>query len=385
MWDVVPIVPASEQFIIEIDVVLQDTPNNAPGTQFINRAWWDFGRLIDGVFYEPLPGEWGITEPLTIAAPELVVTKTGPADIGRTLILGEWGNFGIDVQNNGLTDAFEVTLVDLLPNGPTGGMCDVPPEILSAQVYESDGTTPVAGKTLVEGTDYTYNFTGAPACRMDLSVTSAAGTISAGERLIIDYRTQLDSDSQDGAQLTNIAGATQWFNDASGNPDRVAFNRTVTNGTPAVLDHEDAHTTTVELRGYFFEKTVENLTTGASPATTAESGDRLRYTLRQQTTDGPLADFRFYDDLGAMNPGVHFAPGTLAIVAGSVPPGANRPVRSERRYQRRRRCRHSQPRSARVQRGQHSVRSHGRRRADRWNRADQPVGAAGHRGQPACR
>ena len=62
-------VPAGEQFIIELTVVLDDTPANAPGTQFINTAKWDFGRLIEGMFYEPLPGEWGISEPMTIAAP----------------------------------------------------------------------------------------------------------------------------------------------------------------------------------------------------------------------------------------------------------------------------------------------------------------------------
>ena len=78
-FDNFPIIPAGEQFIIEITVVLEDTPTNAPGTQFVNRATWSFGRLIDGIFYEPLPGEWGISDPLTIAAPELIVTKTGPA------------------------------------------------------------------------------------------------------------------------------------------------------------------------------------------------------------------------------------------------------------------------------------------------------------------
>ena len=77
-FDNFPIVPAGEQIILEITVVLEDTPANAPGTQFINTAKWDFGRLIEGVFYEPLPGEWGISPPMTIAAPELIVTKTGP-------------------------------------------------------------------------------------------------------------------------------------------------------------------------------------------------------------------------------------------------------------------------------------------------------------------
>src|SRR5688572_1788987 len=66
------IIPAGEQIIIELTVVLDDDPANVNGLQFINTARWDFGRLIDGVFYEPLPGENGVTPPMTIAAPELV-------------------------------------------------------------------------------------------------------------------------------------------------------------------------------------------------------------------------------------------------------------------------------------------------------------------------
>ena len=55
------------------------------------------GRLIDGVYYEPLPGEWGISAPLTISGPDLVLTKSGPA----TLNLGQPGDFSLDVQNVG--------------------------------------------------------------------------------------------------------------------------------------------------------------------------------------------------------------------------------------------------------------------------------------------
>ena len=122
--------------------MLNDTPANVPGSQFINTAKWDFGRLIDGVFYEPLPGEWGVTPPMTIAAPVLVATKSGPA----TMNLGQWGNFAIDVQNTGLSDAWNATIRDLLPDGATGGMCDLTPEILSVQVFAADGVTPVPGK-----------------------------------------------------------------------------------------------------------------------------------------------------------------------------------------------------------------------------------------------
>jgi hypothetical protein len=88
-FDNFPIIPAGEQIVIELTVVLDATPTNTVGTQFINTARWDFGRLIDGVFYEPLPGENGISEPLTISAPDLVFAKTGPA----TLNLGASGDF----------------------------------------------------------------------------------------------------------------------------------------------------------------------------------------------------------------------------------------------------------------------------------------------------
>src|SRR5262245_28383284 len=59
-FDNFPVVPAMKQFIIEVTVVLRDTPVNAPGKTFFNTAKWDFGRLINGTYYEPLPGEWGI-------------------------------------------------------------------------------------------------------------------------------------------------------------------------------------------------------------------------------------------------------------------------------------------------------------------------------------
>ena len=323
-FDDFPIVPAGQQIILEITVVLENTPTNAPGTQFVNTAKWDFGRLIDGVFYEPLPGEWGISDPLTIAAPDLVVTKTGPATLGLTLNLGEWGDFGVDVHNTGLGDAWDVTIVDRLPDGPSGGMCARTPQIQSAQVFQTDGTTPVTGKgPLTEGVDYTLNYTGAPGCEMTLVMLTPQAVIGPTERLVINYRTQLDPDSQDGATLTNVVGATQWYNGDSSNPERIEFNRTLTNGTPGVADHEDAHTVTVALFGYFYEKSVENLTTGVSPATTAAPGDTLRYTLRLQTTDGPLDDVRFLDDLGELNALAVFQPGTLSIVPGTIPPGAD--------------------------------------------------------------
>jgi uncharacterized repeat protein (TIGR01451 family) len=318
------IIPAQTQIVVEITAVLDDTPTNTPGTQFVNTAKWEFGRLIDGIFYQPLPGEWGVSPPMTIAAPQLIVTKTGPATLGKTLNLGQWGQFALDVRNTGLTTAWDVTLRDRLPNGPTGGMCATAPEVQSARVFMADGVTPVPGKgPLVAGADFTVTFSPAPTCELTLTGLSAAASIGPGQRLIVNYRTRLDPSSQNGATLTNVAGATQWFNDDDPNPGRVAYNRTLTNGTPGVADFQDAHTVTVALYGTFYEKTVANVTRGTNPAGTASPGDTLRYTLRLQATNVPLDNMRFYDDLGAMNPSAVFVPGSLAIVAGTLPAGAD--------------------------------------------------------------
>jgi uncharacterized repeat protein (TIGR01451 family) len=313
-----PIIPAGQQFVIEITVVLNDTPTNVPGKQFINTGKWEFGRLIKGVFYEPLPGESGITPPLTIAAPVLTVTKLGPA----TMNLGQWGNFALDVQNTGLTDAWNTSLRDLLPRSAMGGMCDKTPEILSAQVFAADGVTPVPGKgPLNPGSDYSLSYSAAPNCQLDITMLTAAGRIGPNERLIIRYRTQLDANTQNGVTLTNVAGAIQWSNGDSSASTRQTYTRTLTDGTPGVLDFQDAHTVTVALTGYFFDKTVSDLTSGANPATTAAPGDRLRYTLRFRSTTQALSNFRIFDDLDALNGKPVFAPGTLTLV--TVPAGAD--------------------------------------------------------------
>src|SRR5215470_12875380 len=257
-----PIIPAGQQFVINITVVLNDTPTNVPGKQFFNTANWQFGRLINGVFFEPLPGEQGVTPPMTIAAPNLVVTKTGPA----TMALGQPGQFGLDVLNNGTGDAWNVTLLDRLPkSSPTGGMCSSTPQILSAQIFQADGVTPVPGKgPLVPGTDFSINYSGAPTCELTLPMLTAAATIGANQHLIITYRTQLDANSQAGTQLTNVAGAIQWFNADPTVSTRIASTRTLTDGTPGVLDFQDAHTVTVVVNPLTITKQVSVVGGGAA-------------------------------------------------------------------------------------------------------------------------
>ena len=147
------------------------------------------------------------------------MTKGGPA----TMNPGQRGRFTLNVQNTGNSDAWNATIVDKLPTGSTGGMCNMTPQVLSAQVFQANGVTPVAGKgPLTAGTDYTLSYAGAPACTLTLNMLSAAAVIGPTQRLIVTYQTQLDANTQNGARLTNIAGAIQWFNGNSSNAARFA-------------------------------------------------------------------------------------------------------------------------------------------------------------------
>ena len=183
------------------------------------------------------------------------------------------------MQNLGVADAFNVTLLDRLPDSPTGGMCDTTPQILSARVFAADGVTPIAGKgPLVQGTDYTLAYNGA-ACELTLTTLTAR---------FGDRRRRPTSDRhlshaarlrpfQYGGALTNVAGATQWYNDASTNPTRLGYTRTLTNGTVGTVDHEDAHTVTVVPRLYA-EKAAALQVDAMSPGI-VDPGDVLRYTI----------------------------------------------------------------------------------------------------------
>src|SRR6516162_5149169 len=74
-----PAIPAGQQIVLKVTVVLNNAvPPNSPGTQFTNTASWTLGTTIGGTFHYPLPGDQGVSPPLTIVAPNLVMTKSGP-------------------------------------------------------------------------------------------------------------------------------------------------------------------------------------------------------------------------------------------------------------------------------------------------------------------
>jgi uncharacterized repeat protein (TIGR01451 family) len=303
-------IPAGEQIVLELTVVLEDTPTNTSGLPFTNTANFVY-NWIDGDPASQRPGQAGTSPPMTIVGPDIVnVTKTGPA--GMTL--GVPGSFTLDLHNAGTGPAWNLRLVDQLPDEPTGGTCDSAPTVLSARIFESDGT-PVSG-VLVAGADYAITIRPAPDCELELAMLSATAAIGADQRLIVQYETTLDFDTQDGVSLTNVAGATEWFSADATNPGgalRRTFSRVLTNGTVLTLDHEDAHTVDTALPQLRFEKTVSNLTTGESPATSATPGDTLHYRLYVENLAAvAVSDFGIRDELDRLNAPPLFAAGSLA-------------------------------------------------------------------------
>src|SRR5690349_10384776 len=128
---------------------------------------------------------------------------------------------------------------------------------------------------------------------------TAAATISQNQRLIINYQIQLDANSQNGATLTNVAGAVQWFDGDSTNPNRKTFTGPLTNGTPGVLDNQDAHTVTVVMSQLTITKQVTVVGGGA-----ALPGGQLDYLVHvTNASTSPAAPVVITDDLSSAGAG----------------------------------------------------------------------------------
>jgi uncharacterized repeat protein (TIGR01451 family)/fimbrial isopeptide formation D2 family protein len=312
-------IPAGEQAVFEITVRLQDTATNVAGLEFTNTASYTY-NIIDDTSATERPGIPGTSGTMTVVEPELTLEKTGP----QQMRVGTPATFTLNVHNTGDSPAWSVTIGDLLANQLDGGTCDAAPQNITAQVFESDGTTPVSG-VLAQGADYTATFDGAPNCSLTLNFLTAASAVGVDQRLIVNYDATLDAGSQENAALTNIAGATEWFSldvsDANNVPYARTYTRVITDGTVGTLDHEDAHTTEVFTPVLIFEKTAINMTSGENPATVASPGDTIRYALRVENTgDTNIADFSLVDELDSLNALPYFQPGTLSVV--SLPAGA---------------------------------------------------------------
>ena len=313
-------IPAGQQVVVKVTVVLGNSGTNTLGKQFQNTATYTY----NGVNNTPAThasGAPGASAAVTIVGPALTLQKSGPATINALAP----GVFTLDVRNTGGSTAWQATLSDILPNVTTpspGSMCGAAPTNVTARIYQTDGVTPVSA-ALVNGTDFTVSFAPAPACTMTVALKSTAAAIAPTERLIVNYSASLDPNTAGGITLTNVAGATRWLSadpavTAAG--DIQATTGALTNGTPGVSDIQDAFTVTTQAPLLSFTKSVLNATTGL-PGATAKPGETLKYTLTVKNV-GTLgaANFTLTDELDRLNASAMFAPGTLKLL--TVPAGA---------------------------------------------------------------
>lgn len=309
-------IPVGEQIEIDITVRLRDTAtNNVALPTFTNTANYLFNR-INGDIGSQAAGGADTTPPITIVEPDLTMDKIGPPSVQ----FGSPSTYTLDLQNTGTSRAWDITITDELPNQVNGGMCDTPPTVLTAQVFLSDGVTPVS-PVLVDGTDYVTSFTPAPppgpasVCTLTLTMQTPAAAVDPTQRLIVTYEATPDNDNLEAAPLTNVAGATQWFSLDTADPgisvDTRTYTRVLTDGS---LTHEDAVTIASEVPVLEFRKTVENLTTSQNPGSNASPGDTLRYTITVRNLSNiALADFTLTDEIDRLSGGTAvFAAGSLA-------------------------------------------------------------------------
>jgi large repetitive protein len=314
-------IPAGQQLVFDVTVVLNDSAINVSGLAFQNTASYIYNQF-DGNSATQVAAGAGVTAPMTIVGPDSVtLQKGGPA----TMRAGVSGTFTLNVQNTGSGPAWDMTIVDILPDPTPGGMCDVAPSAITARMFLADGVTP-AGAVLVAGTDYSASFAAVPACTLTLTMNSAAAAIAATNRLIVSYQALIDADNFSGTVLTNIAAATQWF--SADTPANVAtgqthtHTRTISDGTPGTLDHQDAHSITTEAPVLEFRKSVINVTTAQNPGANARPGDLLRYSITiRNVSPLSLSNFTLSDELDRLNALAMFVPGSLNLV--SYPAGAS--------------------------------------------------------------
>jgi uncharacterized repeat protein (TIGR01451 family)/fimbrial isopeptide formation D2 family protein len=312
-------IPAGEQAVIDVTVVLNDTDTNVSGLTFTNTADYTYNQVADDPAARA-PGEPDTTAELTIVGPDtLILEKSGPA----TMQVGTPALFTLNLHNTGTGTAWNPTIVDRLPNDAGGGMCSAGPANVNAWIYEEDGTTLVSGP-LVPGTDFEVDFDGEPTCEWRFRLLSAAGGVTADRRLIVSYELQLDPNTENAILLTNVAGVTRWFSadpEAPGTAPR-AYDRELTDGTPGIPDHEDAYSVNTQAPVLSFLMSVQNMTTGQNPGREAGPGDTLGYTILIENS-GPvgLFDFILSEELDRLNAVPAFAAGSLNLT--SVPAGAD--------------------------------------------------------------
>jgi len=313
-------IPANQQAVILVDVVVSDTVGaanqvGAAGTTFSNSATYTYENTNNGA--SNLPGGAAAVASVTVEEPNLILTKQGPAtiDLGGAPI-----GFTIWADNTGTSAAFNAVIQDQLPSQ----MRATTPASIAVARFDSIGGTQQALLTLA--TDYTVSYSSATGDLLITLLNTATAVVADNEVLRIQYNAQLDNvtgsalAALSGSNITNIAAATQWNSVASTNADGRSYSNALNTGTNADADDfQAAHTIAVNAPVLSLVKSVQN-TTNVLSTPNADPGDSLRYSVIINNAGNITATVDFSDDIEALNPISVFVPNTLASI--SVAPAA---------------------------------------------------------------
>ena len=104
-------IPAGEQIVLDITVVLADTPTNVSGLQFNNTAAYTYNATNDDPSSQA-PGGSDTTPDMTIVGPDaLTLEKSGPA----TMQVGTPAGFTLNVHNPSTGTAWNPVITDRFP------------------------------------------------------------------------------------------------------------------------------------------------------------------------------------------------------------------------------------------------------------------------------
>lgn len=298
-------VEAGDEAVIDVTLMLRDTATNEYGNSFTSRASYSYNYADDNPDAGRGTGEVSeYSAPITIVEPyELALTKTGDTEVQTGLP----GNFSLNVENQGDGPAWDITIVDLLPNNDPGGMCETAPDNFTAQIIDAGGNA----SNLSEGTDFSVAFNGDD-CRFTVTTTGSSAALPAGATLQVQYQAWLDADTVDGDVLTNVAGVTNWWSWDSAGVESREYTRSEPDDGAEL--HEDALEITALVPSVAFTKELLS-DSPASPGDTAS----YRLTLTNES-DLQIDDIAITDELGRLNELPLFEPGTLAniVVSGAT-------------------------------------------------------------------
>ncbi|MBT8341913.1 MAG: hypothetical protein KJP07_18060, partial [Desulfatitalea sp.] len=286
-------IPAGEQAVLEITVVLDDTGTNKNELLFSNTAGYTYNQIGDDPDSRKNGGA-GTTADMTIVGADKLILEYDKS-CPNTVRMGTPATYTLNFHNTSNGTVWNPTITERLRNQDDGGMCAAGPTNVAAWI---------GSELLTAGTDFAVTFTGDPACEWSFTLLSAAGGVPPDQRLIVSYEVALDPDTVNGALLTNVAGVTRWYSadpNVSGAKPHI-FIHTPTSGTPGIPDYEDDHPITAEAPVLAFTMGVVNLNTGQDPGSDASPGDVLRYTVQISNSGSVgLSDFVVTNELDRLH------------------------------------------------------------------------------------